>query len=212
VSPEAGHLAHQLAPLAVVEHHQPALGLQHLGAVAREVRVERVGAAGERERPGHLVEAEQLARLLLQHAPLGQLLEQPRHADLQLGRLHRLGALHVVDLGREALGVEAVEHQDPHVGSERLAHALDDRRHRRVDEEVRCEHEVGRAVDDALHDAPAGDDDRHAVTGRPQEPREVLGPLGALVDECDVSERAAGRRSDHQAPVSARRASSVRSR
>ena len=208
---EAGRLAHQLAPLRVVEQQEPALRLQHLRAVAREVAVEGVRAADEREGPGHLVEPQQLAGLLLQDAPLGELPQEPRHPDLQLGRLERLGPLHVVHLRRRALRVEAVEHEDAHVAAEGLAHALDHRRHGRVAQRVRREEQVGRAVHDALHDPAPREDHRHAVPGRAQQPRQLLGALRVFVDEGDVPERPGGRGGDHR-PRRGPVASNARSR
>ncbi len=171
---------------------------------------ERLRAAGERERPRHLVEPEELAGLLLEQAPLGQLAQQAADPDLQLRLLQRLRALDVVGLLGRTLRVEAVEDEDAHVGAEGLAHAADGGRHRRVAERVRDDQKVGRAVDDALHDAAPGHDDAHAVPTRAQQARDLLGPIGVLVDDRDVAERARDRRRDHPcAPKSPRLARSI---
>ncbi len=186
----AGRLRDELVLPGVVEQEQAALRPQHLGGVTGDLAEEGLGAPGEREGPGHLVEPQQLTRLLLQRALQTELAHEARHAELQLGAMQGLRALHVVRLRRCALRTGAVEDQDPHVVRERAAHVAHDRGH--VWERVRDEHHVGRAVHDGLDHVPAGAGEARFVAGALQQTRQLLGTLGVLVDDHHLARRTRG--------------------
>ena len=203
---ESGGLPDELAAIGVEEEHQAALGLQHLGRVARDVAEKGLPSSGERELPRHPVQPEELVRLLLKHAPLGLLGQKPAHPHHELTRLQRLGAHHLVHIGRRVPRIEVVEDQDPRVGAERLPHALDDRRHRRVDQRQRRQDQVGGVVDDLLDDPPSRYDHADAVTGGAEDVRQGFGALRVLVDDGYAARRSRSRDVHRLGLGSARRA------
>ncbi len=190
---EARGLGDELTPLAVVEQHQAAPGLQHLGAVLGDVTKEGLGASGQGEGPGHLVEPEELTALLLQRSALGLVPKHPAHPHQELAGLEGLGAEHVVDLLGRVVGVEVVEDQDPRVGAEGLTDSAHDGGHRWVDQRERGEEEVGGGVDHLLDDPAAGNDYRDPMAGGAEDVGEILSPLGVLVDDGDMARGPAGR-------------------
>ena len=119
----AGGLGHHLPALLVVEQDRPRARRASCSAHWRAMCPKSASSPpGQGEGPGHLVEAEQLLALALEHALLGLGLEQAAHPHLQL---HRVGGLadDLVGLRGGVGDVVLVEDDDGQVGAQGLAHA-----------------------------------------------------------------------------------------
>ncbi len=152
-------------------------------------------AARQGERPGHLVEAQQLLGLPLEDPALRLVLQDLAYPEGQLEVVIRL-AQHLVRLRRAIARVVAEEDQHRRVLSQGLPDAPGHGCQRGIHQGERADEEVRRAVDDALDDPLPGarGHHRHPMSRAAEEARQDFGPLAVLVDESDVPERHPGSR------------------